>query len=155
MRIVPLFVATPRQVLPCKIGVLHLSGCDQSGQCLHLPSLRYDGVMWYSADDFPGVCQEIFSLEECDAVGDFYDLCLFGMHEEAHVSCDALDVFAQVLEILFVRMQDDTVIHIRIIAMYLPDSLAICIDARRKKYSCNLRERRADAERLRQEFLPR
>lgn len=94
--------------------------------------------MWYPADDFASVGQEIFCLEECDAVGDFDDLCLFLVYKEAHVSCDALDVFAQVLEILFVRMQDDTVIHIRIIAMYLPDSLAICIDARREKYSCNL-----------------
>ena len=138
MRIVPLFVATPRQVLPRKIGVLHLSGCDQSGQCLHFPSLRGDSVMWYPTDDFASVGQEIFCLEECDAVRDFYDLCLFRMHEETHASCDALDVFAQLFKILFVWMQDDTVIHVRIIAMQPPDGLAICIDARRKKYSCNL-----------------
>ena len=73
--------------------------------------------MWYPADDFAGVGQKVFCLEECDAVGDFYDLCLFGMHEETHVSCDALDVFTQTLEILFVWMQDDPVIHVRIVAV--------------------------------------
>lgn len=117
MRIVPLFVATPRQVLPCKIGVLHLPGCDQSGQCLHFPSLRGDGVMWYPTDDFACVGQEIFCLEECDAVGDFDDLCLFRVYKEAHVSCDALDVFTQALEILFIGMQDDPVVHVRIVAV--------------------------------------
>lgn len=117
MRIVPLFVATPRQILPRKIGVLHLSGRYQSSQCLHFPPLRDDGVVRYSADDFASVGQEIFCLEECDAVGDFYDLCLFRMHEEAHASCDALDVFTQTLEIFFIGMQDDPVVHVRIVAV--------------------------------------
>lgn len=100
--------------------------------------MRSDGIVWYPADDFARAGQEIFGLEKCDAVGDFDDLCLFGVYEEAQAASHALDVFAQVLEILFVRMQDDTVIHIRIIAMYLPDGLAVRVDARRKKYSCNL-----------------
>lgn len=73
-------------------------------------------------------------------MGDFYDLCLFRMYEESHLARDVLDVSAQALEILFVRMQDDTVIHIRIIAMQLPDGLAICIDACREEYPSNLRE---------------
>ena len=94
MRIVPLLVAAPRQILPRKIGVLHFPGCDQSCQRLHLPSLCGDGVMWYPTDDFAGVGQDIFCLKECDAVGDFDDLCLFWVYKEAHVSCDALDVFA-------------------------------------------------------------
>ena len=73
-------------------------------------------------------------------MGDFYDLCLFRMYEESHLTRDVLDVSAQALEILFVRMQDDTVIHIRIIAMQLPDGPAICIDACREEYPSNLRE---------------
>ena len=96
--------------------------------------------MRYSADDFARVGQEIFGLEECNAVGDFYDLCLFRMYKEAHASGDALDVFAQPFEVLFVGMQDDTVVHIRIVAVQPSDGLAVRVDARRKKYPCDLRK---------------
>ena len=73
-------------------------------------------------------------------MGDFYDLCLFRMYEESHLARDVLDVSAQALEILFVRMQDDTVIHIRIIAMQLPDGLAVRVDTCWKENPCDLRE---------------
>lgn len=73
--------------------------------------------MRYPADDFAGIGQKIFCLEECNAVGDFDDLCLFRMYKEPHVSSNALDVFAQLFKILFVGMQDNAVIHIRIVAV--------------------------------------
>ena len=80
--------------------------------------------MWYPTDDFAGVGQDIFCLKECDAVGDFDDLCLFWVYKEPHVSSNALDVFAQLFKILFVGMQDDTVIHIRIMR-----PVGICVTA--------------------------
>ena len=97
--------------------------------------------MWYPADNFACVGQEIFCLEECNAVGDFYDLCLFRVYKETHVSCDALDVFTQTLEILFIGMQDDPVVHVRIVAMQPLDGLAVRVDTCREENPCDLRQR--------------
>lgn len=68
--------------------------------------------------------------------------------KDAKRASNLLDVFKQTAKKILVRVDDDAVIHIRVIAVDALHGLAIRINERRVEYADDLRDLRADADRL-------
>ena len=94
--------------------------------------------MRYTPDDFPGLGDCVSGLEEGKATGELHYLGLAVVDVYAKFCRYALDFLQEFLQECFARMNDDTVIHVSVIAVYTSYCLTVMVNPAGQVHSCYL-----------------
>lgn len=87
-----------------------------------------NGFTWCLADNPAFFCEDVPCFQPCKAVRQLDDLRFTMIDEDAETIRDFFYLEKQLFQIFFTRMNDNTVIHVYVIAVYPLDGLAVCIN---------------------------